>query len=264
MNKIGISSACYYPLETEKSLVKLGETGTKTAELFFNTTSELEPPFVKELKAIRDNYSLNIVSVHPFMSFAESYFLFSNYERRYYDILPLYEKFFEASRELGAKIFVIHGAKIPGSVDDALYCERFASLMELGKKFDITVAHENVVHYRGESPAYLQMMADNIGDDFRIVFDIKQARRAGFAYDDFLPLIKDHCCHIHISDHNDEKDCVPPFEGSFDFNTFFKKMKEIGYKGDYIIELYSWSYSDEGQIKRSLTSAENLFSSLSA
>ena len=127
-DSIGVSSACFYPVETEKSLETAGECGFHTVELFLNSHSELEDEFIEKLIAIKEKYNLDIVSVHPFASFAESFYLFSNYERRYTDILPLYDRLFEVTAKLGADIFVFHGAKIPGSISDEEYCRRFAHL----------------------------------------------------------------------------------------------------------------------------------------
>ena len=40
---IGLSSACFYPLETEKSIIRACETGAKTIEIFMNADSEFQP-----------------------------------------------------------------------------------------------------------------------------------------------------------------------------------------------------------------------------
>lgn len=247
-SQIGVSSACYYPLETEKSLAKAGEYGFKNIELFLNSPSELDDSFVNELLNIRDKYEMNIISVHPFQSFAESFYLFSNYERRWHDILPLYDRMFKVTSTVGADIFVFHGAKIPGSIDDEEYCKRFHHLIKMGAEYGVRVCHENVVHHRCESPEYLKMMSDYIGNDFNIVFDIKQAYRAGYDYNDFIEKLIDKIIHIHISDRNPEKDCITPLTGDFNFSEFFKKTKELGYIGKYMIELYWWSYTHTDEI----------------
>ena len=52
--KIGVSTACYYPLETELSLKEVGKAGIDTTEIFFNASIELEQNFVDELKSIKD------------------------------------------------------------------------------------------------------------------------------------------------------------------------------------------------------------------
>lgn len=250
-NSTGVSSACFYPLETEKSLELAGEYGFHTVELFLNSHSELEDSFVNELISIKDKYNLDIASVHPFASFAESFYLFSNYERRYTDILPLYDRLFEVTAKLGADIFVFHGAKIPGTISDEEYCRRFSHLIEMGKKYGVRVCQENVVHHRSESPAYLKMMKDTIGDDFKVVLDIKQAHRAGYSPYEFIDALGKSIIHVHISDRNSEKDCIPPLTGEFDFPKLFNEMKKIGYKGKYIIELYYWSYEDKKEIVES-------------
>ena len=100
---IGASSSCFYPLETEKSLLLVGKAGIRITEVFFNSPSELEVPFIKQLEKIKNEYSMDITAVHPFMSFAEGYNIFSSYRRRFDDSLELFKKYFEAAAALGAR-----------------------------------------------------------------------------------------------------------------------------------------------------------------
>lgn len=251
MNRLGISSSCFYPDQTETAFAKVCALGVPVAEIFFNSTSELRPAFVRELRERADGSGVRVVSVHPYGSFAEGFWLFSSYERRFTDGLEDQKRFFEAMNLLGAEIYVIHGAKDERNfftISDELYYERFARLIDLAKTFGVIAAQENIVHYRSQSIPFLVGMRDYIGADFRTVFDIKQARRSGVAVDDFLAALGDTVCHMHLSDYTDEKDCVPPGEGKFDFSALFEKMSAIGYRGDYIIELYRHSYTREEQV----------------
>ena len=50
--KIGASTACFYPLETEKALKKVTDLGFEKAEVFVNAPCEYEEKFVNELCAI--------------------------------------------------------------------------------------------------------------------------------------------------------------------------------------------------------------------
>ena len=50
--EIGASTACFYPIETEKALKKVCDLGFKTTEVFVNSPCELEDNFVKELKLL--------------------------------------------------------------------------------------------------------------------------------------------------------------------------------------------------------------------
>ena len=248
MNELGVSSACFYPLETEASLRKITDYRFPLCELFFNAPSELEADFVEGLRAHAAAHDLRVVSVHPFTSFTESFFLFSAYERRFIDTLPLYRRYCAVANALGAKILVIHGIKPPYTISEAEYFRRFAVLMEIGAAYGVSVCQENVVRHRSEDPTFLWRMAKALGPDFGIVFDIKQARRANVDHRAFLEAVGDHIAHLHLSDFTPEKDCVPPGEGRFDFPAFFADLRAIGYRGDYVIELYRDSYTSERQI----------------
>ena len=46
---IGVSTACLYPLETEKALYELAKRGIKNVELFINSVDELEGSILAEI-----------------------------------------------------------------------------------------------------------------------------------------------------------------------------------------------------------------------
>ena len=62
---IGVSTACLYPLETEKSLFEIASRGIKNAELFINSVDEAEGKIFEEIKSIIKSYDMNITSFHP-------------------------------------------------------------------------------------------------------------------------------------------------------------------------------------------------------
>ncbi|MBQ4604371.1 MAG: TIM barrel protein, partial [Clostridia bacterium] len=167
----GISTSCLYPLETEKSLDTLGKIGVKTCEVFLNSPSETTLEFAKTLNKIRKEYGIKIASVHPFSSFAETYMLFSAYGRRFNDMLEFYKRNFEVTAALGAEFSVIHGVLTGAKISDTEYFERFAKLIEEGKKSGIKVCHENVNRHLCESPVFIEKMKNYLGDGFKLVFD---------------------------------------------------------------------------------------------
>ncbi len=258
--EIGASSACFYPLETEKSFLHIAELGFKYSEIFFNCRSELKPSFVRELKTIKDAYGMNVVSLHPYRSFSEGYDFFSSYSRRYRDGIDGYKRYFQAAETLGAKYIVMHGAK--GRLDISIeeYAERFGKLNEVAKKFGCTVAHENVVHFAGQSPEFMAFMKNYLGDEFKMVLDVKQARRADVDPFEFISVMKNNIVHVHLSDCDDNgHDCLPPDEkGAFEFQRLFNQLHKVGYNGRYIIELYSNNFSDEKEIIRSAKYLEGI------
>lgn len=242
--EIGISTSCLYPMETEKAAKLLSGMDVKVAEVFFNTTSELRPEFVEQLKQIAVQNQMRIPSLHPCTSFAEPYFLFGDYERRFWDGMEFYRRYFEAANMLGAKIVVIHGDRKMGVLEEKEYFRRYELLMREGQKYGVWIAHENVNRHRSEDPYFLLRMKESFGKDFRMVFDIKQSVRAGYDPFLFLELLGSNIVHAHVSDHTDTLDCLPPGQGNFDFSRFFKAMKANHYSGDYVIELYRKNYND--------------------
>lgn len=244
----GMSSSCFYPLETEKSLINCGEMGFSNIEIFLNTYSELKEPLRSELISIIKSYNLNITSIHPFTSFAESTVIFGTYPRRADDGIEFYKYFFDFASEVGAKLLILHGAKIGPYADGEAYFERYARLYRTGKEFGITVSQENVVHFRSQSPEFIKRMSDYLGDNFSMTLDLKQCRRAGESPLSFISAVGERIDHVHLSDYTDSADCAAPFEGKENFNIIIDSLNKKGYNGHYIIELYRHNFIDSQQI----------------
>lgn len=251
--EIGASTACFYPLETEKALQAVTELGFKKAEVFMNAPSELEMPFVNILNNVAKEGGTQIVSVHPFSSFLESSCIFGDYQRRFDDFIWIYEKTCHAAAQLGARLIVIHGAvampKIP--IPDERYFERFRTLIEIGKREGVMVCQENVNRFKSQSIDFCKKMRSALGSDYHMVFDIKQTIRAGEDTFEFLEEFKNEIAHVHISDNSPVADCQPPGRGTFDFGRVKSILDSANYQGDYIIEIYSGSYDVPRELEES-------------
>lgn len=257
--RIGASTGCFYPELTEKSLTTLGELGVKTVEVFTNSFGEISPAFVKQLNEIKDHYGMEIISFHPFMSFAEGFFLFSEYERRYEESLEMCKPFFEAAANLGAKYYVLHGAKKGCPISREVYIHRFYRFCEIAKQYGVQVAHENVVHYESESVEFMRSLQAALGDDFKMVLDLKQARRAEVDPFDFINAVGENIAHVHVSDCTAQSKCAPiNAQGLFDFDRLFGELKQKGYDGKFIVELYRQSYGDKIEIAHSIANLDEI------
>lgn len=248
----GISTSCLYPMNTEEALEILGKNGIKTCEVFLNSISETTGDFAEILNSIKDKYDMKITAVHPFSSFSETFMLFGEYERRYLDVVDFYKRCFEVTAMLGADISIIHGMRYIGKLPHEKYSERFAALVEAGKEFGVRVAQENVNGHFSANPEFLENMKKSLGDDFKLVFDVKQAVRSGYDPIAFAEKFKNDIVRIHISDHNGQSDCLPPGKGNFDFRKLFGVMNSVGYCGDYIIELYREGFDSVEELINSL------------
>ncbi len=249
--EIGISSSCFYPLETEKAFRKVGALGAGTAEIFFNSESELRDPILRDLRQTQAAYGIRVRSIHPFTSYAEPYLLFGGYPRRVREGVSFYTQYFETAAALGAECVVLHGGKLGGTTDEAAYFEAFGMLCEAAKPYGVLPAHEIVNRRSGSDLAFLQRLRSAFPEDFRVVLDIKQCRRCGVDAFAFIEQFAENLVQVHISDGDAQRDCLPPGEGDFDFAALFRALKTAGYDKSAIIELYHWGYESETQIKNS-------------
>lgn len=246
--KIGISSSCLYPMYTEESFAYIAQNGVELSEIFFNANCELQPPFIKQLKEIKDEYAITLSSVHPTMSLAESFMLFSNYDRRFYEGLDMYKRYGEIAAELGAKYVIMHGGKPNGTMDNHGYFDRFAKVSELVRQSGATLLQENVVNFRAGSLEALADMSDYLGNNVSFCLDVKQSIRGGYSPYDVLHLLGNKIKHLHLSDSNEKYDCMLPLEGNFDFKLFLDTAKQCGYTGDAVIEVYRSAYDDPNEL----------------
>ena len=98
-----------------------------------------------------------------------------------------------------------------------------------------------------------------LGAGFHMVLDIKQAHLAGVDPIEFFREFSENICHIHLSDHDENHKCIPPFDGKFDFAALFSLMKETGYSGDCVIELYRSGFERADQLADSMHMLERLY-----
>lgn len=259
---LGVSTASFYPLETELALEEIGKAGVKTTEIFFNAESELKDSFIDILVDIKEKYDMNISAVHPTMSLAESFMIFSAYERRFNESLRQYRRYSEVAKRLGAKYIIMHGGKPNGILTDEEYCQRYMALKNETLQNGITVLQENVANFRSGDVEFLRSMREILGKDAEFCFDIKQSVRCGYLPMEMLREFYDNIKHLHISDHSVAGDCLLPGNGKFDFNGFFKFLEQKEYKGSMITEVYRFSYKDYDEIFDSYKKMCNLYSKI--
>lgn len=256
--KIGISTSCLYPLETEKALEFVCKNKIPVTEIFFNSLSELEPDFVKKLKETADRHGTEIVSVHPCGSVGEPYFLFSEYKRRYEESAAFYEKYYRAAKILGAKTVVLHGDSLAGHITKEEYCKRLLEMNETAAEYGVCVAHENVNKYRAATPENVRDFRKLTNDCLNFTFDIKQSLRSGCGVEAMYDAMRGKVVHVHISDNCETADCMLPGKGSFDFASLFKCLKTDGYDGACLIEVYNYAYKDPEELLKAYNFVTNI------
>ena len=248
--RAGVSTSCLFPMLIEEALDHLLSMGIRTVEVFLNTESERVPAFARLLREKADAAGAQIVSVHPYSSEYEGIRFFTKYPRRYLDSIEDYRRYFEFCNIVGAKILVFHGLRefIPAA--HALYFERFAGLMQVGRQYGVEVCQENVARFYSGKAQFLAEMIRAI-PDAGLVIDLKQALRAGEEPMEMLRLAGKNLRHVHVSDHDSAHDCLAPGTGEADFAQMAGILRGAGYQGDVIIELYRSNYGEEEQLAKS-------------
>ena len=198
--KLGISTACYYPDETESAVSRLAAAGIDTVEIFFNTFSELDPTFIAQLKKTLGE--IEVVSIHPFTSGFEPFLFFTGYDRRYQDGIELYKRYYQACAALGARYLVFHGDRRESDFAQELYFERFAQLDSIARTFGVQLLQENVARCRSNSPAFLRAMREYLHQEVGFVLDTKQCLRSGTTAFEVLETMGGVCpTHSHQRQH---------------------------------------------------------------
>lgn len=256
----GISTACFYPLDTLESLSHVINAGARVTEIFLNTFSELEDAFIAKLLDRVNDAGIRVSALHPFTSAMEGFLFVSDYTGRFEDGIRMYEKYFEVCRLLNCDKLVFHGDNQHNTARIGMkeYTRRIGRISRLAKQYGVALCHENVSYCRLGHPQPLQEYVGWMGEDAAFVLDTKQARRAGVPVGQMLEVMAGGLRHVHISDFNNEQDCIAPGNGQLDLEAFVLALKRGGYKGDLIIELYRDGFSTAEELARSMRYVQNL------
>ncbi|MDD6175489.1 MAG: sugar phosphate isomerase/epimerase [Firmicutes bacterium] len=247
MMQIGVSTACLYPETTEQALDDLLRLGFRQFEFFFNSASELKPPYLREIERRMAVCGARAVSLHPFSSGIESTLFFSAYERRFADSVELYKPYFEAAAQIGAPLLVLHGDKAQ-AVSEQESFERFARLAEEALRFGVTLAQENVRSRRSASPDVIARMRSFLGERAAFVLDLKQAVLAG---EDPLAMCRamgSGLRHLHLNDFSEKNACLLPGQGTMEFGALFRLLQEQHFSGTAVIEVYRENFGQQEEL----------------
>lgn len=249
--RIGISTASFFNRKMIEDLPALYEEwGVKNAEYFLNSFSEYEPDFIALLAERTQKHGVTVCSVHPMSSMFESQ-LFSLHPRQSADARAIYEKVLRAGRTLGTHRYCMHGAAHLSGAAKNLEIYRIApvfdELSELALSYGIRLTLENVSWAFFREPDFGKRLLDAMKTDgLHFTLDVKQAVRSGVDPLEFVEAVGDridavHCCDCWMKD-GKMRYLLPPY-GGYDFRGLIEKLKEKGFDGDVLLEVYSDMYN---------------------
>lgn len=245
--RIGLSTANFFPeYNTEDMITRYGEWGVTSVEVFLNTFSEMRPEFIRLLRDRCEAHGIAVHSVHVMSAVMEPC-LFDLLERRRQDFLAIFRETLQCVRGLGADIYTFHGPPLymaePSFHDHLARC--YDELYELAEAAGVRLAQENVGYLPSGQPEFIRAMKDRMNHRMLHTFDIKQAVRAGVDPFAYLELVGPDLVNVHLNDHDRDHSCLLPGAGSFDFPRLFGQLKDLGYQGNAILELYRHNFQDE-------------------
>ncbi|MGE4549381.1 MAG: sugar phosphate isomerase/epimerase family protein [Intestinibacillus sp.] len=253
--EVGISTACFYPEPLEQAVQEVAQLGVRNTEVFVNTESEFKLDFIEALYALLSQKGLRVTSVHPYSSPMEGQMLLSDYPRRTEDGIQQYTRYFAAAQRLGAQYFTFHGERSVirdrNAADISRKIEVYHRLCDLASQHGLVLAQENVAWCKSENPRYLRMLYERV-PELGFTLDLKQAHRAGHHWSEYLDAVGDRIVNIHINDFDSTRSCLLPGEGAMDYAAFFDRLRELGYQGKVLIEVYMTNFESLAQFRRSV------------
>lgn len=247
--RAGVSTASLFlRVNTEDALALFSEWGVKEAEVFLTSFCEYGGKFARLLKSKAGGVRVN--SLHALDTQFEPQ-LFSEHPRVLNDAYEWLRRFLSSAKILGAEYYSFHGlARMKRSFKEDLP-KRADALVKLCAecgKYGVKLCLENVEWAYYNRPGVFRALKARC-PSLLGVLDVKQARLSGYPYRDYLEEMGESLAYVHASDLGaDGKMCLPG-RGTFDFDELFTRLRDIGFKGDVLIENYGGDYGDLGEVK---------------
>lgn len=251
--EIGVSTASLFLRQyNEDALITLNELGANVCEIFLECFSEYSEEFGKLLESRKGN--LKVHSLHVVTLNFETE-LFTVNPRALKDANGYFEKVLKTGQRLGAECYTMHGrARIKTGADYDNYKksgERLSVLCDTAEKYGMKICLENVSWAMCNYPEFFTSVKE-YAPKLMATLDIKQARRSDIDYRKFLNAMGENIRTVHLSDVDDFGKIRLPGKGNFDFEELFKRLKDVGFNGDMLIEVYKDDYGEIKEIGESL------------
>ncbi len=243
--KLGVSTACFYGKEhIENTFAVLNQMGVDVTEVFLNTFSEYEKPFVDALVERKNGIKVHSIHAHGTCFEPE---LFSCYDRIRDDAEMTFRKVCSAGYALGAKYYTFHGpfAKVdrPLNIDIPKFTERLNQLCDIAESYGIQIAYENVCWAYCTTPDFFKMLKEHC-PKLKATLDVKQAIYSGIEPLKFLDAMEDRLVTVHICDMDAKNNPALPLEGRYNFERLLKELATRTTDVTVLLEVYGNCYRD--------------------
>lgn len=252
--KVGISTASLFGrLNTEEGVSFLANSGIETAEIFLESFCEYNKKYGKKLKKRKGDLDIN--SVHVLTTQYEPT-LYSHNERAKIDSFKLLDNAMACAEKFGAKYYTFHGTarlkKLPFKIDYDRVGKITNDIMAITKKHNITLAYENVHWCYYNYIGFFSEIRKRV-NGLKATLDIKQARLSGIECAEYIKEMGNDIVTVHLSDIDENgKMCLPSPKGTTNYSELFSRLKDVGFDGAMLLEVYKDDYSEYSELFESL------------
>ncbi len=255
----GVSTASLFLRElNEDALPVLDGLGIKSTEIFLTTFSEYEEGFARLLAARKG--ALKVNSVHVLNTQFEPQ-LFAAHPRAKADAFAVLHRAMHAAHIFGAERYTFHAItrlkKNSAPADcgklAANFCEIAAACAEHGVKLCLENVHWALYNAPGIFSAIRRGCPQLSG-----VLDVKQARLSCYPYPMYIKDMEGAISHVHLSDVDDAGHICLPGRGCFDFEECLRRLKDAGFNGALLIEVYAGDYGKYEELKQACNYLDEL------
>ncbi len=243
--QVGISTASLFGrYATEDALDFLSKNDVPCAEVFLESFCEYNEDFGRTLKGVKGD--IKIHSVHTLTTQFEPT-LYSVNARAQSDSFDWLEKIMSVAEQIGAKYYTFHGGarfkKTPFVMDYDRVGSITQKIIDVCKTHGVSLAYENVHWGYYNFIGFFEEMRKRT-NGLKATLDIKQARQSGLDYVHFIEEMGKDIVTVHLSDINEQGKMCLPGKGTTDFADIFKRLKDKGFDGALLLEVYKNDFNN--------------------
>lgn len=259
--EIGISTATYFgKVLTEDTFRYIKSAGVDVAEVFMTTFSEYTPEFGDILKKNAEDNGVTVYSVHSANLNYEPG-LNNPVQRAVDDAEYFYREVLANGLKLNAHSYTYHGStrlkRRAYSFDFEKLGAKMEHLCDIADEYNINLSYETVHWAYFNSPDFFNSLKV-FSPRLKCTMDIKQIMQAGKSFEEFMPCVEGRLNNVHLTDYDGNGNILRPGKGNVDYYKLFSMLRDVGYDGPLMVELYCGNYDNYAELSDSVDYLKNI------